>query len=415
MNARRALAILAALLGMAALVITVLRLDPFVEPADRSLDTFGRDALGHGALREILDRTDVPVLVDREGVAEYASGVVMFIEPSPDRRYGEHQLDLQTLLRLRQLRGLPSVVVLPKWRLGYESGTEVARRIDKDDADAVLDAIMPWGADLRREDIDIPQTAQLREWTVPGARGDRRVVLQERQTLRLDDPALDPLLGTRRSALVARVHATVGDGSLVVVSDPDLLHNFNLHRGDHAVIAKDLVAYSGSDAVVIDEVLHGHGYSVTWPAALGAWPTRIVVAHALLLALLYALAVARRFGPPRPAPRPAGAGPLVDLAAEAMVGTPSRTRRLVTAYVCAVIASVADRLGVPGSADLGRRAHGVDEAAARLGIETDARALLIEVTSEGPGRNPLALARDAHRMRRAALSNPQRGTTQGTE
>lgn len=412
MNARRTLAILAVLLGMAALVITVLRLDPFVAPADRPLDAFGRDALGHGALREVFDRTDVPVLVDREGVAEHASGVVMFIEPSPDRRYGEQQLDLQTLLRLRQLRGLPSIVVLPKWRLGYEAGSEVARRIDKDDADAVLDAVMPWGADLRREDIDIPQTAELREWTVPSSRGERRVVLQERQTLRLEDPALDPLLGTRRSALVARVHATVGDGALILVSDPDLLHNFNLHRGDHALIANDLVAYTGSDAVVIDEVLHGHAYPVSWPAALGAWPMRIVVAHALLLALLYALAVSRRFGPTRPTPRPAGAAPLVDLAAEAMVGTPSRTRRLVTAYVCAVIANVADRLGVPGSADLGRRAHGVDEAAARLDIETDARALLAEVTSEGPGRNPLALARDAHRMRRTALS---RATRRGTE
>jgi len=141
-----------------------------------------------------------------------------------------------------------------------------------------------------------------------------------------------------------------------------------------------------------------------------------VVAHALLLALLYALFVARRFGPPTTQRPAAGSAALVELAVDAMVGTPSRTRRLATAYVCAVIASVADRLGVPGSADLGRRARGLDEATARLGIETDARALLAEVTRDGTDvRPPLELARAAHQMRKTALRPPSHPSDERSE
>ena len=79
MNARRSLAILAALLVMAALGITVLCLDPFEQPADRPLDTFGRDALGHGALREVFDdRAQMATTRPGKGEQVAAAGDAVF-------------------------------------------------------------------------------------------------------------------------------------------------------------------------------------------------------------------------------------------------------------------------------------------------------------------------------------------------
>jgi hypothetical protein len=191
------------------------------------------------------------------------------------------------------------------------------------------------------------------------------------------------------------------DGVLVV-SDPDLVHNWNLQRADHARVALDVVREAGEgDAVAIDEVFHGHGERRSLGAALGEVPTVYVTAHALGVLLLVVWIGSRRFGRAQDLAK-LGHGPAESIAVSAFVlseGRPIET--LAARYVHEQLADLAERLGLaPGRSPAEQAAH-IDRVAARRGVEKPSAASLL-ARAGALGRSPaeaLALCQAAHDLR----------------
>jgi hypothetical protein len=402
----RAVALGVGMLSLVATLVSLLFGQRLAEPEPTDTDAYSEGPLGHRALVELYEELDVHVLVDREGVHEFAGAPVFFVEPAPIVFYRGEMRELDTILHERAYAGHDSVVVLPKWSLQRDGDVELAIRANKLEVEWLADEVLDHGAvELRREDIAIPETAMLREWTVPGRHGPRRVVLQERQTLRVHDPDVEVILGTDRAALIVALRPRTAKGRVLLVSDPDLLHNFNVHRGDHARIALDLLDELHTDAVVVDEVMHGHGYELTLGAVLGRFPAVLLVAHAVLLALLCAWAGMQRFGAPAvPRPPRQSTRALVQLAARALASSPRRARALTVAFVCISIEDAADRLGVPPARVLGARARALDELARHRGIDGGALSIVAEVTDvQGPKRPLLQIVVAVYRLRRRLL------------
>ena len=140
------------------------------EPArPTGTDTYSDGALGHEGMRDVMKELGVHVLVDRRGAYAFADAPVLFVEPSPRAvdLHGDVIL-LHHVLLQRAQRGHDSVLVLPKWQPGLEREGPVSRSY-KPNVEEVLAAALPSGlVELRREDTDVPETAMLREWTVPG-------------------------------------------------------------------------------------------------------------------------------------------------------------------------------------------------------------------------------------------------------
>jgi hypothetical protein len=103
-------------------------------------------------------------------------------------------------------------------------------------------------------------------------------------------PAL-PLIGDGDATVVAL--ASIGRGSVVLISDPTFLQNAGLDRSDNATLALGIV-HDHSPVVFVESV---HGYSAT---GLNALPVewKWALAFAALAALVMIAARARRIGPP---------------------------------------------------------------------------------------------------------------------
>jgi hypothetical protein len=397
----RAAIIVIAVVSLIATVVTLLYGQRLQEPGPDGVDSFGRSAIGHRALVDFYEAAGIHTLVDREGLHAHATAPMLFIEPQLGVTVDGRRLRLEQVLIERRKAGLDSIVVLPKWSLGDD---DAMVRVSKQQALRVLEAVTFYdgGLELRREDLPIPETAMLREWTVSGSDGPRRVVLQERQALRVTDTiTFDTVLGSDNTALIVRERRRIGKGITIIVSDPDLLHNYNLQRGDHGQIALDLLDELHSDAVVIDEVFHGHAYHRTLGAALGRFPAVLLVIQGLIVASLFALAGARSFGRPRePAPDRRSTDALIDLAVRVLLDG-RRSLSIMTSYVGRTLAATADRLGIPEAHTLRAQARAIDQVAAQRGLEGGAVELVDGLDAAKPRnhRSHIALARRAHALR----------------
>jgi hypothetical protein len=242
---------------------------------------------------------------------------------------------------------------------------------------------------------------------VDGALGSYEIFGPWLQWLAIGESNSEPVLAERDDALVVRALAH-GPGKVLIVADPDILHSFNVQRGDHADLWLRLIRdYLASDTVVVDEVFHGHGELPSLAAALGRFPTVLLPLHALLLALLVVAAGLRRFGPPRALPHAFGRGPSEAIAAGASVLIAGlSSAELAQSYVARVLEDLGLRLGIsePGDTALAMR---IDALAARRGCRPRAAFLnewAQKLRSGRAGvRESLRLARAAWIFRRQLL------------
>jgi len=304
-----------------------------IEPEPTQRDSYGRESvLGHRAMVESLDAMGFSVTRLRRGRYQEVRPPVLFIEPSPEvSQVGQTRYALGTVLASRASAGLVSIVVLPKWRPVERSIS--ARRVELEepnDVAEVLRAAFP-------EPAPVPQVVRLGALSgtsapteVMGALGRFTVDLPHRQAL-VAPPGTEVLLGEPSAALVVRVQAT----GVVVIADPDLVHNWNVQRGQNAnVMAALLRSRLGSTAVYVDEVFHGHGRELSLGEALGSFPAVLLTIHGLALALLFVVAGMSRFGPPRDEPAPYGRGPAEVIGtAAAVLAAGQPASRLAVDYV----------------------------------------------------------------------------------
>jgi hypothetical protein len=307
---RRALALVIGVgLASFAVAVGIAVLGDGSAPPSAGADSYSRSALGHHALVELLRRLDVPVVVSRhDSVARAATrGVVVVAEP---RLLG----DPARVGALLDQAGT-ALVVLPKWHGAADPGHRawIARAdlYDLADVNAVLAACGLPGRAVR--------PGAPARWTIADGLdlGAAEPTLAGPQLI--EGSGLDPVVSAGDAILVG--HVARGDRELWVLTDPDLVANHGLGRGDNAVLAVAILdKLRNGGPVVVDETLHGH---VSLPSVwreLATFPLSLAPASALLALLALVWAGTGRFGAPVPAGPGLRAGKLtlIDNIAELM-------------------------------------------------------------------------------------------------
>ena len=397
---RRAI-LLAAFVSVGTLIGSLLYGSKLTPLAPTQSDSYGYGPVGHHAFAETMKRLGFHVVQSRGDRFEGPRAPMLFIEPMAKARVEGKEQRLDDALIGRSDEGRPSIVVLPKWSL-FGGAAEPFISTREDDAEEVLDAALP-----RDVVSDKPRTHRL------GADADTHQDLYGvLGTFTVDVPRLQVITNVPNLAtvLLESAHGAVvvvaPDGT-VVVSEPDLLHNFNLHRADHAALWWTLLSDYQADTLVIDEVFHGHGKRHRLGEAFGEFPAVLIVVHLLLLLLLLVMLGSRRFGPPLPGFR-YGHGPreAIGVAAHVLAdGQP--VPALVEEYVAQVLVDLHERLGLAAKGTLEDRALAIDEVASHRSQPPEALELLKRSRGLGSSRAQRAegwrVARAVHAFRARML------------
>jgi hypothetical protein len=227
----------------------------------------------------------------RLGSAQAQNSAIARVLAAPDVDTGD---DHDSAILTQLLEGGHTVlVVLPKWRpsrsdeRSREPKLSHVMRVDAKRVTALLHKIDEDAEIVRADELDVPVNGF-------GAEPD----VARPQLVRSD--ALLPLVGGDAGILVGEMRQE--NGRTVVVSDPDLLANCGLGRGENAALALALVDSLRGEAgtVLIDETLHGlERVPSVWGELVRA-PLKFGSAHVALLFVAAVLAGAARFGKPRP-------------------------------------------------------------------------------------------------------------------
>lgn len=397
------------LLSLLATALSVLFGQELKEPEGVLMDSYSDSAVGHRAWVETLQSLGFFVTRHRGADITAARAPMLFLEsfpehPAPSGASGAASPHLEEALIRRFEAGLISIVVLPKWNTqDGESGT-----LDEIAARHLLE--LAWKAgepdgvqgSARSEPELHHRTPQDVAWEeeFEGLGRSFSVVTSALATLSLRGDGAT-LIGTRSRALV--VERTLGSARLLVVSDADLVHSFNIHRGNHAALWVSLLRDAlHTDTVVVDETFHGHLAPNSLSSALGRLPLLPATLHFLLLVILVVVAGARRFGPPVPLPPVYGRGPKEIIRVTAQVFALGRpVAHLVHTYVERVLAELASHAGrKSGGAASTLDDRAIDELAARRRIPPRAVHLRTQVAAllahpKQAQREGLALARSA--------------------
>lgn len=362
-------------------------------------DSYGRGPLGTRVLVEALPHHGIGAARETDLVrVQTARAPVLFLAPdSSVVSIAGHEHSLASVLMRRSANGLISVVVLPKWDL---SGMGVAAPVSAAELNALVVAT---GMALEVEHAGDPEDRPTeRAMSSFGLRGEK-VVLPYAQTVNG---------GSRILASIAEGALVVVDASETVylVSDSDLVANYDIHRADHAELVVSLLRSLGARSVVVDEVFHGRTQTKSLAEALGEWPGVLVLVQGSLLAVAALLAGRKRFGKPL-APQDAyGRGPREAIEVAADVLTLGRVpTRLASRYVELMIRDLHRRAALREdghSIDTLEAARALDRLGSQRGRAKAAERLLLDgrALSSGSSRKQafhaaLALAERAHRLR----------------
>lgn len=289
---RRTVAILIGVAGVSLLVAIGLMIfsDDMAETSTADANAFSRSAIGHGALVELLRELDIPVVVSQSSSGSKAQGdnTLIVAEPIVYDADGARGHALRALLD----EASTALVVLPKWW-----GTEDVLRpdwldqvglLDAGEVGVVLDAMRVAGTVERPGAVTGVVSAQL------GPAPD----LLEPQVIVSDE--LEAIVWSDQGVLIGRTW--VMGTQVWIVSDPDLLNNHGLRRGDNAVLAIALIEElrRGSGAVVLDETMHGFTAEDSLWAALFEFPLALASLQILLTVGVLLWAATGRFGAPLP-------------------------------------------------------------------------------------------------------------------
>jgi hypothetical protein len=405
----RTVIVTVALLSVLGTFASLLFGEKLTRPRSRGRDSFSTNVVGHRAFHDTLTALGFFVMRHRQGQFGAATAPLFFIEPPIDEVMVESEpQDLYGALSERVTQGLTTVVVLPKWL--PEPGAEPrSARVSSVTRAKVQDLLEVLWSELDPEVEYHPSTLpvivrhrlpkeEVHHATFTGRLGTFAVQAPWLQTFRVrDSNEVEVLLGTPEAALIVE-RSLPGEARLLVVSDPDLLHSYNMHRAEHAALWVSLLRDElRTDTVVIDEVLHGFGQRLSLGSALGSFPLVLLPLQALLLALLCAAAGAVRFGPSRRAVPVYGRGPREVIGVAASVFAAGRpASRLANAYVHRVLDDVAAEVGLTGRGrNRGRRGDGV----ATLPVSQQERDTRLDDLAERKGqpRQAAQLAHDAER------------------
>ncbi len=294
---------------------------------------YSEAAVGHRGLVEVLRRLDIPVVVSRHRELSRLSynGVLVLAEPDP-----RHLAVIRERLNER-----PVVVVLPKWTARADPRkprwTLAPTPVDGARMLLVL-GTLPAPASVLR--VPPPVTWLPSPYPAPTFETDIQLLSSRRLTR---------IVGTRDGVLLGR-YGPSGSG-VWVLSDPDILSNHGLGKGDNALmIASFLNDLRRGGPVVFDETVHGFNWTPSLWANLVSMPLLPVTLLAVASIAVLIWSAAGRFGAPRPsgAALEPGKMTLIDSTADLLLyaGHPGRA---LPRYRDAVLQAVARALHAPGA------------------------------------------------------------------
>lgn len=383
---------LASLSLVASIAVLVFGRDLAPPPA-QPRDSYGRGPLGHRAWVETLQALGVHVVRWTRTNYDDVSAPLFIVEPdlttydAPDGR----TVSIADLCTTRAAAGRMTVIVLPKWRLGMfgNVGAEEAWRVrDVLAATPFAEGQIVWQSHMTGTPASITASSALF--------GERHLEIPWPQTVIGPTPLLSGPSGT--------FIASDPGGRVFLISDPDLLHNFDIQRGDHASIAREFVTeVLQADTIVVDEVFHEHVETRSLAQIFSHFPGVLALVHGGLVVLVVLLYGRRRFGPPRVDPAPYGRGPreVIDVAA-GVLASGQAVERLAPRYVEQVILDAHRRLGSTEGKSLAQKAAALDAMLVRRGMLPDAVRLL-ETSQSATRESALVLAARATRLRESLL------------
>ncbi len=382
-------------------------------------NTFSYSAIGHRGLVELLRSFDLGV-VSRQTRGTTGAGPgrpLVLAEPDVDHDPAAARLHLMARRHEALGAGAPLVLVLPKWRgapqrrhPGWIGGAALRDRAELEPLLATLPGAAP------------PPTSSRAPWTLRrGAAavtctaraetGEIRFALDANPT-QLFSPDLlprdvDALVTCGAGILVARsTTADPADPGLYLISDPDILNNQGLARGDHAALVHYLfVDRLHARGVVFDETIHGFLRSESLLAEAFRLPLLPATLQACVLLAVVLWAGMGRFGKPLPvAPALApGKEVLIDNTA-ALLTYGGHAADSLARYYRQTLRGLAAALYLP--ADLSEEAlrQRLEEIARRRGARADLAALARQVErlagDRDAARQAAGVAARLHRWRR---------------
>ncbi len=283
------LLIAAGLMAFTAAALVAIYADPQTE-GTYGTNAYSYSAIGHRAWTEILQDLEVPVLLSRNDSAAKAydgDGLLVLAQPysSADARESlELMFDTDRVL-----------LVLPRWSgyPGYENRTwiNVLRELELKDVEDILHIV--------DEDASIVRSEETPEW--------RRIAWDSTPSLGgaqlIKSDTITPIVHSDAGVLLGEYK--IGDTTVWVLSDPDIINNSGIDEGDNAVFAVAMVdaLLRGGGAAVFDETVHGFTLSPDLWKALLSFPLNLAVLQGLFAAAILVWAAVGRFGAPLP-PRP---------------------------------------------------------------------------------------------------------------
>ena len=362
--------------------------------------SFSISAIGNRGFVELLREVDIPVLVSRRNSDERAAGSGLLILSVPDVREIEGGDSLVSGLAERY-QGT-TLLVLPKyWWTEDSREPDYVQSVEPLDIDRVESVLAEAGVSGR-----IVRPLERSVW--------RSDVFDHSPSLRspqvIASSQLTPLMANADGILIGETILR-GGHRLVILSDPDLVANFRIFRGDNAVLATHLVEHlwDHSGTVVFDETIHGYHYEPSLWSELVRFPLVFATFQGVALIALLLWATMRRFGAPRPAAPPHAPGKdyLIQTTAE-LLWYGRHSHQSLRRYLEQTVRQVAKSLKAPLGLSDKALAAWLDNVAAQRGVVHSVVRFERELAVSGAGADPrhgkvLQIARRIHRWKQEML------------
>ncbi|MGM0557230.1 MAG: DUF4350 domain-containing protein [Myxococcota bacterium] len=415
-------------ISLVAAVIFGLAGPPQGDAESNGADAFSQSALGHRAFREVLDELDIPVLASRYRSADRAgSGVLIVAEPRMAHVPGAAGKLSDMLDKANRV-----IIVLPKRRgkpdPDNDDWLEKVYPVSRSEVDSLL-TLLPGEYELVR----VGGTPDNYNWTNHGLAADPSI--DDPQLVESSD--LEPLVESEDGILLGRVSTAAleeyrenqwdfegfddedaeddseqaddpgradAPGPLpevLVLSDPDVLSNHGIDKGDNAAFSVNMVEYvrQATGPVVFDETLHGFESEPAFTRAIFEFPLVLITLNFVLLIIVAIWAGMGRFGKPREAEPAIAPGKrfLIDNTAQ-LLQTGGHDTHMLRRLAWAIVEHVGREIRAPSELERWERVRWIDKVNERRGLEFELEPFMKSIESLASGRDS---ARPATMLERA--------------
>ena len=385
--------------------------DDVLEPTTAGANTYSFSAIGHRAAMEFFRESGVATVRNVDPRIGALDGDAALVIAEPLKGTGAIEL-MKRLIAKADARGRPTIVVLPKWRHAPwpmdPRWAESVGIIGAKNAEEVAAAAA--GVEGTPFAVEIDEGRPATYTASAGWSASYDIRLRQSQLLAPHE-GLTPLLSCVDGLIVAS-YARDGKPPLLIVSDPDLLNNQGLAKGDNAAFLLDLLQHvEGARKLVFDETVHGFVKRGEIVGSLLRPPAVTLTAQILLLAAVIVWAFAGRFGTPRErgAVRTVGRDVFIATTARLMTGSVEEGS-VVERYWRFTVDEVAAALHLPAGDDEGRldRLRALSSARGASDDPGELAGLVADVSRGKPRPDRwIDVALRIHRWRRELLHGPR--------